>query len=60
MIFDKMGVVKWDRSFEVNFKAFFKKWFDFCNYTTSGKRIEFDREITKLINFSCLDISAIF
>ena len=53
MIFDKMGVVKWDRSFEVNFKAFFKKWFDFCNFTTSGKRIEFDREITKLINFSC-------
>ena len=34
----------------VSFGTFFKKQVDFCNFTTSRKQIELDREITKLRN----------
>ena len=36
----------------VSFRAFFKNLFDFCNFTTSRKQIEFDKEIAKLRNWS--------
>ena len=39
MIFDKMGVVKWDCSFEVNFKAFFKKWLTFAIIQLLGNEL---------------------
>ena len=37
----------------VGFGAFFNKWFDFCNFTTSRERTEFYREITKLKDWYC-------
>ena len=52
--FDKMGSSKMGTVvLRISFGAFFKKLFDFCNFTTSRKRIELDREIKKLRNWFC-------
>ena len=32
----------------IHFRAFFKKWFNFSNFATSWKGVEFDRKIPKL------------